>query len=285
MCGGAADALSVSASHFEGLRKGWHIDGTPNNFLPGLTDHFGTIVNFDVLVGCLLSDVPEPMAGELCVYPGSHHALASYFANHVDELVNLRSVGSAHLPTGQQTDALFKRRVVHCTGKAGDVFLANYMTAHLIAPNTSADIRYAVYFRLTGPLFEAHAEGDGSHPRSMLSPWVDWSGLPPRPAGEDAEEADEQAVARALDALRQRRQPPGAAGLEAVEQKRALERQLSVVNYDYLQAQKSSETVMTSASSALAEMFPGVDAEIIADTLAACGGNEERAVAHLVEMS
>lgn len=57
----------------------------------GLTDHFGTIVNFDVLVGCLLSDVPEPMAGELCVYPGSHHALASYFANHVDELVSLRS--------------------------------------------------------------------------------------------------------------------------------------------------------------------------------------------------
>jgi len=162
MCGGAADALSVSASHFEGLRKGWHIDGTPNNFLPGLTDHFGTIVNFDVLVGCLLSDVPEPMAGELCVYPGSHHALASYFANHVDELVNLRSVGSAHLPTGQQTDALFKRRVVHCTGKAGDVFLANYMTAHLIAPNVrrSASLPLALSPRIRPqhPLTTTHVQ-------------------------------------------------------------------------------------------------------------------------------
>ena len=27
-------------------------------------------------------------------------------------------------------------------GKAGDVFLANYMTAHFVAPNTSPDIRY-----------------------------------------------------------------------------------------------------------------------------------------------
>eukprot|EP00913_Durusdinium_trenchii_P026188 g24568.t1 len=44
-------------------------------------------------------------------------------------------------------DELFKRQVVHCTGKAGDVYIANYMTAHLVAPNTSSDIRYACYFR------------------------------------------------------------------------------------------------------------------------------------------
>ena len=45
-----------------------------------MTDHYGRIVNFDVLVGCLLSDVPEPMSGELVVYPGSHLSLAAYFA-------------------------------------------------------------------------------------------------------------------------------------------------------------------------------------------------------------
>ena len=30
----------------------------------GLTDHFGEVHNFDALCGILLSDVPEPMAGE-----------------------------------------------------------------------------------------------------------------------------------------------------------------------------------------------------------------------------
>jgi len=44
-------------------------------------------------------------------------------------------------------------------------------------------------------------------------------------------------------------------------------------------------TAETSALSRVAEMFPGVDSEIISDTLLSCGGNEERAVAHLVEMS
>lgn len=76
--------------------------------------------------------------------------------------VNLRSVGSAHLPTGQQTDALFKRRVVHCTGKAGDVFLANYMTAHLIAPNVrrSASLPLALSPRIRPqhPLTTTHVQ-------------------------------------------------------------------------------------------------------------------------------
>ena len=54
----------------------------------------------------------------------------------------LRTEGGKHLPTAE-TDALFDRPVVHCTGRAGDLFLANYMTAHLIAPNVSPDIRFA----------------------------------------------------------------------------------------------------------------------------------------------
>ena len=54
----------------------------------------------------------------------------------------------------QILDKLFKKNSHNCIGKAGDVFLANYMTAHFIAPNTSPYIRYAVYFRITGPKFE-----------------------------------------------------------------------------------------------------------------------------------
>ena len=46
--------------------EGWHIDGCASEFEPGVTDHFGEIHNFTALVGVLLSDVPEPMSGELC---------------------------------------------------------------------------------------------------------------------------------------------------------------------------------------------------------------------------
>ena len=99
----------------------------------GLTDHYGEVHNFDALVGMLLSDVPEKMSGELCVYPGSHVALAEYFKQG-SNLQDLAAHGHSKLPTGAPTDRLFKRPVVHCTGKAGDCFLANYMTAHLIAP-------------------------------------------------------------------------------------------------------------------------------------------------------
>ncbi|CAK9063091.1 unnamed protein product, partial [Durusdinium trenchii] len=79
--------------------------------------------------------------------------------------------GMDALPTGPKTDdELFKRQVVHCTGKAGDVYIANYMTAHLVAPNTSSDIRYACYFRFKGPGFN----DDLHQPASMLDPLLHW---------------------------------------------------------------------------------------------------------------
>ena len=64
------DSATASAAVFEGVRKGWHIDGCASGFVPGVTDHYGHIHNFDALVGVLLSDVPEPLSGELCIYPG-----------------------------------------------------------------------------------------------------------------------------------------------------------------------------------------------------------------------
>ena len=70
--------------------------------------------------------------------------------------------GNAALPTGDATDTLFTRPAVPCTGRAGDVVIANYMTAHFVASNCSADIRYAVYFRLHGPSF-ARTGGGGGH--------------------------------------------------------------------------------------------------------------------------
>ena len=98
------------------MRRGWHIDGCPSDFVKGMTDHYGTIHNFDCLVGVLLSDVPEPMSGELVVYPGSHAELAAHFKTHPSLLGKLRHEGASHLPTGEQTDRLFRREAVHCTG-------------------------------------------------------------------------------------------------------------------------------------------------------------------------
>jgi hypothetical protein len=129
--------------------------------------------NFDALVGVLLSDVPAPMAGELCCYPGSHLALASHLAAP-GAMDALRANGNTVLPT-DRTDTLFARPAAHCTGKAGDVFLANYMTAHFIAPNTSPAVRYAVYFRVKGPGFDGQRGGGGGNPRPMLEPWVHWA--------------------------------------------------------------------------------------------------------------
>eukprot|EP01047_Picozoa_sp_COSAG01_P082139 COSAG01_NODE_16655_length_1217_cov_1.389982_1_plen_105_part_00 len=65
-------SCECDAAAFANLRRHWHIDGLPSDFIPGTTDHYGTIHNFDMLCGVLLSDVHERMSGELCVYPVSH---------------------------------------------------------------------------------------------------------------------------------------------------------------------------------------------------------------------
>ena len=237
----------VSSGHFEGVRKHWHIDGCPNDFIPGTTDHYGVIHNFDVLVGVLLSDVEEPMSGELVLYPGSHTALASYFQCEPAELERLRTIGTAHLPTGDRTDSLFDRSVVHCTGRAGDVFLANYLTAHLNAPNVSPDIRYAVYFRLSGPLME-QSKANGNSLCSMVHPWVHWEGL--------------------------RRQCGGDSGTAAAEAADAAPLREPIAEDESLDA----------SMEALQSMFPTLGRETISDVLASCGGDAERATDHLLEM-
>ena len=161
-------SCTSSPANFNNLRKYWHIDGCANPFIPGVTDHYGEIHNFDVLVGVLLSDIPKENSGELCCYTGSHHDLAKYLGSK-DRIKELKKKGNVALPTKESTDKVLKGKVWHGVGKAGDVFLANYMTAHFIAPNTSPNIRYAVYFRIKGPNF-----GTPSNEASMLSPLKNW---------------------------------------------------------------------------------------------------------------
>eukprot|EP00466_Bigelowiella_natans_P013342 jgi/Bigna1/75398/fgenesh1_pg.34_\ len=159
--------VESSQSHLESTSKHWHIDGCPSMFAKGITDHWGEVHNFDALVGVLLSKVEAPQSGELCCFPGSHYELADYFKKKGFKEV----YSKGHLPKGAESDKWIKGKPFHGIGVPGDVFIANYMTAHFIAPNASPNIRYAIYFRVKGPYFNKKKK---HFPEPMLQPWMNW---------------------------------------------------------------------------------------------------------------
>lgn len=71
----------------------------------------------------------------------------------------------------------FSRPPVQICGKAGDVVIVNYLTAHLVAPNISSNIRYCVYFRLKTGAYNQPHHAQRHRPESMLNAWHDWPGL------------------------------------------------------------------------------------------------------------
>ncbi len=160
----------ASPEHLEELRRDWHIDGLADNFIPGVTDHFGAVFNFDALVGIFLSEVKTPLSGELCCYPGSHTDLAAHAAKS-GVLLKMYKHGVKALPTGKATDKVLSRLPVPIFGRPGDVIIANHMVAHYVAPNTSPHIRYMVYFRVKGPQF---ARKQKHYPKPLLHPWIHW---------------------------------------------------------------------------------------------------------------
>ena len=121
-------------------------------------------------------------------------ALSEHFqSDNGKHLERLKKEGHKTLPF-KKTWEMFKRPVFHGTGKAGDLFVANYMTAHFIAPNTSPNIRYAVYFRVSSPNFRAKCNRKaGERYESMLNPWCDWVGL------DDVEEEKNDGAAHVPD--------------------------------------------------------------------------------------
>ncbi|MDB5085570.1 MAG: Protein involved in biosynthesis of mitomycin antibiotics/polyketide fumonisin [Bacilli bacterium] len=111
-----------------------HLDGmyTPTNGVPE-----GTIQNFTMLVGVLLSDLSESFAGNFTVWPGSHLLYQNYFQAHGPESL-LAGMPPVELPEPLQI-----------TGKAGDVILCHYQLGHAVAANVSPFTRYAIFYRLT----------------------------------------------------------------------------------------------------------------------------------------
>ncbi len=133
-----------------------HIDGmyTPTN---GVKE--GTIGNFTALVGVYLSDVPEPNSGNFTTWNGTHRLYEDYFRIHGPESL-LKGMPPVELPEPEQF-----------TGQAGDAALVHYQIAHGIAPNISADTRYAVFFRLS------HVEHEQNHWSCMTDIWQEWAGM------------------------------------------------------------------------------------------------------------
>src|SRR5256885_12945988 len=115
-----------------------------------------------MLAGIVLSDVDAPAAGNLVVWPGSHRVLETFF----------RGRGARALLEGMPDVDLGRPEPI--LARAGDVVLCHYQLAHAAGPNTSAHVRYAVYFRL-------ERRGHDRDPWSCLTDvWREWPG-PPRP--------------------------------------------------------------------------------------------------------
>ena len=135
---------------------GGHVDGmhTPTNGVPK-----GTIGNFSMLVGVLLSDLPAPFCGNFTVFPGTHHQFEKYWQEQGAESL-LEGMPKVQMPEPLQI-----------IGKAGDIVLAHWATAHGAAVNVSPHVRYACFFRLK------HEDHD-SHPReTMTDIWKDWPAM------------------------------------------------------------------------------------------------------------
>jgi ectoine hydroxylase-related dioxygenase (phytanoyl-CoA dioxygenase family) len=118
-----------------------------------------TIQSFTMLVGILLSDVPNRYWGNFTVWPGSHRELQQYFKTHGTQLL-LQGLPPVPLPEPEQI-----------LGKAGDVILCHYQTVHTVVSNVSPYIRYAVFFRLI------HKEHKQNQDRILTDIWLEWPGM------------------------------------------------------------------------------------------------------------
>ncbi len=104
----------------------------------------GNVLSFTALVGVLLSDQTNRDAGNLTVWPGSHHLYEQYFRKHganallTEECFRTRySASDLELPNPVQV-----------TGKAGDIIIAHYQLLHAAGINISHNIRYNCFFRV-----------------------------------------------------------------------------------------------------------------------------------------
>lgn len=153
---GGQIALRFPTMGNNGGQSAPHIDGmySPNNGVPE-----GTISNFTALLGVFLSDIPEEDSGNFTVWPGTHLQNAAYFKEHGAEAL-LKGMPNIDMP-----------KPVQLTGRAGDIVLVHYLLAHAGGVNISADIRYAIFFRITSIGIKRNWQ------ESMVDLWMHWPGM------------------------------------------------------------------------------------------------------------
>ena len=144
---GAQDPPRESAPHLDGMYS-------PHNGVPK-----SRILSFTMLLGVMLSDVTEPFAGNLTVWPGTHLLYEKYFREHGPEAL-LEGMPPVNLPPPKQL-----------MGKAGDIVLCHYQLAHGVAANVAPHPRYAIYFRLF------HTNHDVQWKEAMKDIWMEWAGM------------------------------------------------------------------------------------------------------------
>jgi ectoine hydroxylase-related dioxygenase (phytanoyl-CoA dioxygenase family) len=133
-----------------------HIDGMyrPGNRIPK-----GTVQSFTMLVGVLLSDVPNEFWGNFTVWPGTHRLFEEYLRKHGTGVLS-KGLPPVRMPQPQQL-----------LGKAGDVLFCHYQTAHTVVSNVSPYIRYAIFFRLM------HQKHEQNGDRVLTDIWLEWPGM------------------------------------------------------------------------------------------------------------
>jgi hypothetical protein len=133
-----------------------HIDGmsSANNRIKK-----GNICTFTALAGFLLSDIPNRYWGNFTGWPGTHEIFAEYFRQHGPNILK-RRLPPVAMPEAEQV-----------TGKAGDLILSHYLTAHTVVVNVSPYIRYAVFFRIK------HMDHNANGEKVFTDLWHEWPGM------------------------------------------------------------------------------------------------------------
>lgn len=114
---------------------GGHLDGlgSGSNGMPKGVYKRG----FTALAVIYLADVPEPNGGNFTVWPKTHSFFEDYFKKEGHEIL-ANGMPRPQFPEGPK----------QIVANAGDVVLTHHQIVHSAAPNASADIRYAVIFRI-----------------------------------------------------------------------------------------------------------------------------------------
>eukprot|EP00469_Lotharella_globosa_P000157 CAMPEP_0167807532 /NCGR_PEP_ID=MMETSP0111_2-20121227/22605_2 /TAXON_ID=91324 /ORGANISM="Lotharella globosa, Strain CCCM811" /LENGTH=109 /DNA_ID=CAMNT_0007705445 /DNA_START=422 /DNA_END=748 /DNA_ORIENTATION=- len=109
--------------------------------------------------------------------------MARIYGRNPRNLARLRNEGSNGLTIAKDEQLAEEARqgpgrgpwgIQHFVGKAGDVVIVNYLTAHSVAPNRSPNIRHAVYFRVHTSLCGEGEFWTRYRPVALALPWHDW---------------------------------------------------------------------------------------------------------------